>query len=496
VQGQDAWITLGEGRLNIINVDVKVSYKVNAPTKVQKNDEVQYTAVIESASNVALSNVVAIDSQLGELGRIPTLEPGGKKTLTKYFRLQDTTESYVILRYKDPMAVRGEIEQRFPDAKVKVEVEKEKPVYSLEVTGSVDKPYITSEQDVTFTLRIKNTGNVSLKGVKCADWNGNVFYEIVRLLPGQETTARYRARVSPGQEYGITCSGLPEDGAGEIQASYTVRISKVGVVIERDFQPDKAAPGEAVTITYIVRNVGDVTLVDVSVDEPQLGNIASFGKLKPGEEKKFSVQKEMEREGIVSRPILNARDEIGGAPYRYDAEELVIPAQIPEMTASLAVDVEVDPPSLEKAGAVEVIVTLVNDGQVRLNNLQIFIRDLAKENDIPIGSALVLTPGEQQVFRLSYLEVEQTSTYVAVVTAKDEKGNDMEFTSRPFEIVVDMEGKDRWLGDGRATLLRAVLILIIFLIILTAGTLIYMVRDSLPFFNRRKSLRRRASGHN
>lgn len=138
-EGQNEWKKLGEGTINIVNMDLSVSYKVNAPGKVKKNDEVQYTAVVESDSNVAISDIIVIDSQMGELGRISRLEPGDGKTLTKYFRPQATTESYLILRYKDPMGVRGEITQEFPNAKVKVQVQEQEPVYSLELSGSVDK---------------------------------------------------------------------------------------------------------------------------------------------------------------------------------------------------------------------------------------------------------------------------------------------------------------------------------------------------------------------
>ena len=82
------------------------------------------------------------------------------------------------------------------------------------------------------------------------------------------------------------------------------------------------------------------------------GNVASFDKLKPGEEKAFSVQREMDEDGIVSKTVVTAKDENSGESYRFEAEELVISAVDDARNARLSIDVTVNPPT-EKAGAVE-----------------------------------------------------------------------------------------------------------------------------------------------
>lgn len=500
VEGQGEWTVLGEGIFDIFQIGFNVSYSAGA-TRVKKGGEVEYVAVVESNSNVVLTDIVVLDSQLGQLGTISKLEPGQRKTVKKKFKLEDTIESYLILKYKDPMSVRGEVLEEFPDARVKVEVEEFQPVYSIKVTGSVDKQYITSPQEVTFTLTVKNAGNVALRNIQCTDWKGKVFYEIVQLLPGQETTATYKTTIdSPGQ-YTITCTGVSEDGAQKVQEDYTVNISiaEVKAEIDRKFEPQKAAPGDTVTLTYIIRNSGKVTLKDVSVDEPELGNIASFDSLKPGEEKVVSVERQMDSDGILSRTVLTARNEMTGDPYKYEADELLIPAQEAEKAAHVSIDVEVDPPMLEKAGAVQVKCTVKNDGEIGLQNIEVFIEDSVKGRNLGMGSLLVLEPGEEQAFTLPHLNVEQTSSFVVVVKAEDEEGNELEFRSRSFEVKVGVAAEEtdqRGSDSGRIGLLKVVFTVVIFLIILTAGTLLYLVRDSLPFLKRRKKLKQRATGRN
>src|SRR5690606_18678188 len=57
MQDEDQWISLDEGEEVIINVGFKVNYKANVSGKVKKDEEVQYTAVVESTSNVPLLDV-------------------------------------------------------------------------------------------------------------------------------------------------------------------------------------------------------------------------------------------------------------------------------------------------------------------------------------------------------------------------------------------------------------------------------------------------------
>ncbi|MBM7582575.1 putative membrane protein [Caldicoprobacter guelmensis] len=496
VEGQSEWAVLKEGTFDIFNIGFSVSYSASPP-QIKTGERVEYVAEVKSTSNVVLEDIVVMDSQLGELGRISRLEPGEEKTVKNKFNLEKSTESYLILKYKDPLAIGGDMQQEFQNARVKVEVVKPQPVYSLSLEGGVDKRQIASPQEVTFTLRIKNTGDVTLKNIQCIDWKGKNFYEIIQLLPGQETVATYKAMVDSAGKYTITCSGVPEDSTQKVEASYTVEISKVeaAVEIERKFEPPKVAPGGIVTLTYTIRNTGKVALKGVEVYEPEMGNIASFDSLRPGEEKVVSIEKEMDDDGIVSKTILTAKDELTGAPYKYEADELLIPAEVSEKAANVSIDVEVEPPSLEKAGAVRVKCTIKNDGGVALRNIEVFIEDLIKERKVGMGSALVLNPGEEKTFNLPYLSVEETSSFVVVVKAQDQEGNDLEFRSQQFEVTVGVTDKAQnpgGLDSGKVAILKTALTVVIFLIILTSGMLIYLVRDSLSFFKRRKSLKHRA----
>ena len=115
-----------------------------------------------------------------------------------------------------------------------------------------------------------------------------------------------------------------------------------------------------------------------------------------------------------------------------------------------------------------------------------------------MGSVLTPSPGQEETFRLPQLGVEETESFTIVVKAEDQEGNDYEFTSEPFEIVVGLEGLDdeEDAGSrGRVAVLRTILIVIILLIILTAGALLYVLRDSIPFFQKfrkRRTLKNKA----
>jgi uncharacterized repeat protein (TIGR01451 family) len=65
--------------------------------------------------------------------------------------------------------------------------------------------------------------------------------------------------------------------------SHLVDLIHPAIEIVKRANPLSIGPGETVTYTYTVRNVGDVTLYDVSVDDDKLGHICDIARLDVGE---------------------------------------------------------------------------------------------------------------------------------------------------------------------------------------------------------------------
>ena len=481
-EGGGDWILLKENaskKIEAVSTGINAVYKAQPSKNVTAGQEVLYTAELKSNANVRLENIEVRDSVFGSLGTIAVLNPGERAIVSRAFKVDQTTESHIILSFDDPMGIQERITRPMSSASTRVEVAQEEPVYKLDVSGSVSKDRITSEQEVDFVLKLKNSGNKELINIKGVDWAGKEFYSREQLLPGQEEAIHYSAKVSPGNSYEIKFSGTSPDSGNKIEASYTVEFEKIEpkLVISCKITPEEIEAGDTVTLEYVLKNTGDITLVDIRVEEPEFGQVAQFDRLKPGEEKSFSIEETLESD-TESYPYVYAKDEETGTEYEFEGELqriIVIKAGEPHLTVSLTAN----PDSLDKEGAVELICTITNDGDVTINNIEAVL----KERDMNIGSILTLEPGEEKSLTLSGIGVDEDETFTAIVKGRTEDGEEVEFTSAPCKVTIrkeepaEQEDKQDGGNNNKLAFLKNVLAVIIVLILLTAAGLIYMIRD-------------------
>jgi LPXTG-motif cell wall-anchored protein len=59
----------------------------------------------------------------------------------------------------------------------------------------------------------------------------------------------------------------------------------LGISIVKTANPTSGGPGDPVTYTYVVKNTGQVDLINVAVDDDKLGHVGTIASLKVGESK-------------------------------------------------------------------------------------------------------------------------------------------------------------------------------------------------------------------
>jgi uncharacterized repeat protein (TIGR01451 family) len=62
-----------------------------------------------------------------------------------------------------------------------------------------------------------------------------------------------------------------------------VTVIHPAIKIVKTVDPQSGAPGDTVTYTYVVKNIGDTTLYDISVDDDVIGHIGEIAQLDPGD---------------------------------------------------------------------------------------------------------------------------------------------------------------------------------------------------------------------
>jgi len=489
-EGSDRWTTLADSQraVHVLNIDLDVQYQAE-PQTVKEGEEVLYTATVESKSNVTLYNIFVKDSELGDLGVIPVLQPGQKAEVSKSFVVVETTKSHAVVAFDDPLGIKGSLTEN--SGPVQVEVERLEAVASFDLKGTVDKVYLPIAGEVTFTLEIRNQGNVPLTDIQCIDWEENVFHTIKVLEPGARETVSYHRTVEPGNSYTITARATVQGSGQKIQEVFSQKFIKLEpkVEVDRVLVPEKVKAGEKLVIEYTLRNTGTVLLKNIKVSEPEFGDIVSIERLEPNEERKFSIERTLSQQSI-SKTIVTAIEDALGSEYQYEASELVIPVEIPPGTPHISFTVTSTPEKLEEAGEVEIKCILKNDGDGTLTNVEVTL----VERQLMMGSILTFKPGQEQVLTIPSLGLQKTETFTIRARGKDQDNNWVEFTSNPFEIKVGSEpdleldledpGEEtsaddiipEVVEDRKLALIRSILIGLGALVVLTAAALIYFIK--------------------
>ncbi len=80
-----------------------------------------------------------------------------------------------------------------------------------------------------------------------------------------------------------TVTGTSSDGrTATDQDSHLVDLIHPAIEIVKTADPTSGEPGDTITYTYVVTNIGDVTLYDISVDDDVIGHICDIASLDPG----------------------------------------------------------------------------------------------------------------------------------------------------------------------------------------------------------------------
>ena len=159
------------------------------------------------------------------------------------------------------------------------------------------KKEVATNQEFTYQLVVKNTGDVNLKNVSVRDaapegvelistdkgtvdaTKRNVSYVIPALNIGQSTTLNIKAKVTAyktGELVNTACVNAPEvnpseptkaDDCDTATVTVTPPAKNPAISIEKKVSKDKVAVGETFTYTLVVKNTGDVNLKNAVVSD-------------------------------------------------------------------------------------------------------------------------------------------------------------------------------------------------------------------------------------
>lgn len=462
-------------RLEPVRTDFNISYTADKSDSIFINDLVTFTVTVESKSNVIVENIVVSDKDLGELGRIDSLAPNSQKTITKTIKMEKGTDGTIVLKHSDPLGVREEEQKIFPTS-VNLKVSNVPRSTGISIETVPDISAIPGEATINVALVIKNIGNTRLKNIKVTDWNGEVVYSSPGpLTPADEITRNLTLKVKPDTTYKFRAEAEADEGATAVGDSQFI-LSKLDPRIEilRDI-PTGIVAGKPFIIEYTIKNIGNVDIRNILVEEPEMGEVATINELLSGEELVKTVEFTV-NDNVVSKTKLKALVSDSGSEYEYSASDIVINVQPDGVKHQIAMVLRANTETLDEPDTISLECIVKNTGTEALNNLRFVLMD----REMMIQEIIVLEPGEEQKLLVTPFRLEETEDFYVRVDGYDSENAKFTDKSDTLTITVVNPGKSR-----NPNVLRTILIIIALLCLIIIGILVYMSRDSIKkWFNK------------
>ncbi|MCO5208951.1 MAG: hypothetical protein M9936_04595 [Caldilinea sp.] len=259
-----------------------LAVSVSKPASASVATTVQYTYQITNTGPVPFGSLTARDTLLGPIVLASGLAPGQSTTAVAPLSVVETqlpgplantvTVTGTTVAGLPVTATAGGSLALTSDAR-------------LVVTQTVTPATASPGTVLTYTVQVRNTGNVSLRGVSAAsDRLGAITLASGNLAPGQATTGTATRTIVEGDLPGpftsiATATGTPRYGNGPAvtatDSDSVTLTSSPALQITATANPTTIAVGQAVGYSYRVRNTGDVTLSNLVVSDNRTGVIVS-----------------------------------------------------------------------------------------------------------------------------------------------------------------------------------------------------------------------------
>jgi len=274
----------------------------------EPGETITYTFIVENVGNVTLTNITLSDPLLMlNGGSIPSLAPGAIDNLTfsgTYTLTQDDVDAGI---YENTAEVSGNDPNGDPvtDPDTEETDLPQMPMIDIIKSGVFNDENMDGipqlGETLTYMFIVENTGNVTLTNITITDPLVTVIGgPIVTLAPGDMDNTTFTGTYTLTQQnvddgstmntatvMGMDPDGTTVDDLDDEDTDYTrdpeIMLIKTGVF--EDVNSDNLAqPGEAILYTFTVTNIGNVTLTDITIDDPLFNVIGGpIPSLIPGE---------------------------------------------------------------------------------------------------------------------------------------------------------------------------------------------------------------------
>lgn len=274
----------------------------SGPETAQIGQDIPYTIVVKNTGNVAARNVVVTDTIPNGLSHasgqktlsynVGDLAPGASRTIN--VSLKGTEAGRFCNVAEANSANAGKVSD---DACTRIV----KP--GVKITKVTDNKELFINRDATYTINVKNTGDVPLTGVVVTDnaaagttitsvdgggtITGNTAtWRVGDLAVGAEKTYKVVIKSTVAGEYCNNASVATAQNVSDSAKACTTWKGVTGILVEMVDDPDPIMVGETTTYTIRITNQGSMEITDINAaytsDEETTVTSASVGQIVNG----------------------------------------------------------------------------------------------------------------------------------------------------------------------------------------------------------------------
>ncbi len=316
---------------------------------------------------------------------------------------------------------------------------------------TLDPVSLTAPGEVTASVRVTNLGGADIsEPLSLFDADGKLLAQafdggsLFPLKAGEFRTWQGKWYVSQGHldagkvEFALRYNSAGADGSVSpisIPASADIAFAgeKIGLGVTRRIDPEVVRTGSAVTVLYELVNSGNVRLTDITVRENS--SIASRTQraddLLPGASatvsfKKTAASADLESSAAITYYKEGSRDRL----------QVTVEAQkIPIAKPRLSIDLSVDKPSVNVGEAVELTLTLNNEGNISYSNVRV--------TDAKLGEVFtnLEIPAGQKVVRTKTVTMTEPAAFLFTVALEDNTGTSKTEKTNELKVSAYDEGQ-------------------------------------------------------
>ncbi len=390
--------------------DISLDKQAGVPSGNSAGDSIDYTFLVTNTGNVTLDPVNVDDPTANPVTcPVTVLAPGESTTCTATYTLTqvDVDAGHV--------ANTATVTGTDPHATEVTAVDSTDVAIPASPGISLDKqagvPSGNSAGDsIDYTFLVTNTGNVTLDPVSVDDPTANpVTCPVNVLAPGESTTctATYslsQADVNAGHVANTaTATGSGPTGndvTGTDSTDVPITSGPAITMVKSAVASSGDAAGSAIDYTFLVTNIGNVTLDPVSVDDPTANPVTCpVTVLAPGESTTCTATYTLTQADVDAGRVDNTATATGTDPTGTDVTATDSTVWQVLQTPSVALDKQASAPSNSvEGGTIDYTLVVTNTGNVTLDPVSV---DDPLVNPVNCP-ATALAPGTSMTCTASY----------------------------------------------------------------------------------------------